>query len=98
MLSFHFVLLFLDNALHIIHARAEQRKQQCLLAALIRALDLKLLGKHMRMDIIIRATAGSPASRARLQFVEPPFPSFGSSHPRYSAAAMAPSTIGAWAS
>ena len=57
MLSFHFVLLFLDNALHIIHARAEQRKQQCLLATLICTLDLKLLRKHMRMDIIIRAHA-----------------------------------------
>ena len=57
MLSFHFVLLFLDNALHIIHARAEQRKQQCLLSALICTLNLKLLGKHMRMDIIIRAHA-----------------------------------------
>ena len=61
MLSFHFVLLFLDNTLHIIHARAEQRKQQCLLAALICTLNLKLLRKHMRMDIIIRAHADDHA-------------------------------------
>ena len=67
MLSLHFALLFFDNALHIIHARAEQRKQQCLLAALIRALDLKLLGKHMRMDIIIRAHAEAHCRESCLQ-------------------------------